>query len=683
MKTKIDCLLLVTLLAWLIAVGVQAAELPVTSGPFQPTMESLTNYSCPEWFRDAKFGIWAHWGPQAVPMEGDWYARKMYQQGSPDYKDHLARYGHPSTNGWKDIIPLWKAERWEPEKLMALYKKAGARYFVSMGTHHDDFFLWNSQLHKWNAVNYGPQRDVVADWQKAAKKQGLPFGVSEHLGASFTWFQDSHKSDHTGPFAGVPYDGANSNYWDLYHFPAEPGDVAWYSKNPRWQQQWFNEIKELVDNYHPDLLYSDGGVPFGNEVGLSLIADLYNDSVQHNHAKFMAFYNGLPPRLRDHYELERRSDKLTAVYNCKQPSDGRWVQDFERGVNGGINPYPWQTDTSIGDWFYNRHWKYQPLSWTVHMLVDITSKNGNLLLNVVLRPDGSLDPEVETMLHQMADWTAVNGEAIYGTRPWLIFGEGLVLAKGGAFKENFQYTAKDIRFTMKGRTLYAIALGWPDDGKVVIKSLARTDDSSVNKIKRVGLLGYKGKLKFTQTAEGLTVELPAQKLSDLTCSLKITGSNLKPVTPSVTAQVIYPDSKGDVFLSATNAELHGSQIQLETQGGLPDIGHWDKGDEWVSWTAQIPKAGTFNVSATVATPNAEAGFVVEVGSEILSAQAPMTGSWDKFQTVDIGQFQIIQPGELVVKVRAKDKATWKALNLNSVKLTLTGPVLPAAVPLPH
>jgi alpha-L-fucosidase len=539
MKTKIDRLFLATLLAWLMAVGVQAAELPIILGPFQPTMASLTNYSCPEWFRDAKFGIWAHWGPQAVPMEGDWYARKMYQQGSPDYKDHLARYGHPSTNGWKDIIPLWKAEQWDPERLMALYKKAGARYFVSMGVHHDDFFLWNSPLHKWNAVNYGPHRDVVDDWQKAAKKQGLPFGVSEHLGASFTWFQDSHRSDHTGPLAGVPYDGANSNYWDLYHFPAEPGDVAWYSKNSRWQQQWFNEIKELVDNYHPDVLYSDGPVPFGNEVGLSLIADLYNDSIQHNRAEFMAFYNGLPPRLREQYELERRVGKLTAVYNCKQPSDGRWVQDFERGVNGGINPHPWQTDTSIGDWFYNRHWKYQSLSWTVHMLVDIVSKNGNLLLNVVLRPDGSLDPEVETMLHQLADWTAINGEAIYGTRPWLVFGEGPTQVKGGAFKENFTYSARDIRFTTKGKTLYAIALGWPDDGKVIIQSLARTDDSSVNKIKRVELLGYRGKLKFAQTTEGLTVQLPAQKLSDLTCSLKITGSNLKPVTPPETLRTLW------------------------------------------------------------------------------------------------------------------------------------------------
>ncbi len=236
-KTLLLPFFLTAILARCVQAGAAPAlNLPVAAGPFAGTMDSLTNYACPEWFRDAKFGIWAHWGPQAVPMEGDWYARKMYQQGSADYNDHLARWGHPSTNGWKDIIPLWHAEKWEPEKLMALYKKAGAKYFVSMGSHHDDFFLWNSPLHKWNAVNYGPHRDVVGEWQKAAKENGLPFGVSEHLGASFTWFQDAHKSDKTGPLAGVPYDGADSNNWDLYHFPAEPGDTKWYSNNPRWQQ---------------------------------------------------------------------------------------------------------------------------------------------------------------------------------------------------------------------------------------------------------------------------------------------------------------------------------------------------------------------------------------------------------------------------------------------------------------
>jgi alpha-L-fucosidase len=503
-------------------------RLPIARGPFVGTMDSLTNYCYPNWFRDAKFGIWAHWGPQAVPMEGDWYARKMYQQNQSDYTNHLERWGHPSTNGWKDIIPLWKAEKWDPEKLIELYKKAGARYFVSMGSHHDNFFLWNSKLHRWNAVQMGPHRDVVGEWQKAAKKNGLPFGVSEHLGASFTWFQDAHRSDRTGPLAGVPYDGANSNYWDLYHPPADPGDRGWYSKNPQWQQEWFNEIEELVDHYKPDLLYTDGGVPFGNEVGLRQIANLYNVSLASQGAERFRESSG---RKGAELLMIRQSPMPAAVqsvYTCKQPSGGRWVQDYERGVGGAISPYPWQTDTSIGDWYYNRHWKYQPVSWTVHMLVDIVSKNGNLLLNVVLRPDGTLDPEVETMLHQLADWTAMNGEAIYGTRPWLVYGEGTVQARGGAFRENMTYTARDIRFTTKGKTLYAIALGWPDDGKMVIKSLARTADPAQNRIRKIEALGRSGRLKFEQTGDGLVVELPGEKLSDLTCALRITGSNLKP-----------------------------------------------------------------------------------------------------------------------------------------------------------
>ena len=176
----------------------------------------------------------------------------------------------------------------------------------------------------------------------------------------------------------MPYDGADPKWQDLYHFPAEPGDTGWYSKNPKWHQQWYNEIRELVDNYQPDLLYTDGGVPFGNEVGLSMIAHLYNSSAA------------------------RHGGKVEAVYNCKQKSEGRWIEDLERGIMPKIDPYPWQTDTSIGDWYYNRDWKFRPVSWVIHMLVDNVSKNGNLLLNVVQRPDGSLDPEVEEMLEQLA-----------------------------------------------------------------------------------------------------------------------------------------------------------------------------------------------------------------------------------------------------------------------------------------
>ncbi|MBI5388211.1 MAG: alpha-L-fucosidase [Verrucomicrobia bacterium] len=622
-------------------------NLSVAPGPFQPTMESLTNYHCPDWFRDAKFGIWAHWGPQAVPMAGDWYARHMYVQGHAQYQHHLENYGHPSTNGYKEIIQLWKAEKWDPDRLMALYKQAGAKYFVSMGSHHDNFYLWNSKLHPWNAVNMGPHRDVVADWQRAAKKAGLRFGVSEHLGASYTWFQDSHKSDKTGPLAGVPYDGADPKFQDLCHFPADPSDKGWYSANPRWQQQWFDRIKELVDNYHPDLLYTDGGVPFG-EVGRSLVAHFYNA------------------------DQKRRGGRLEAVYTCKKIGsgefvEGSYVQDMERGVLSGVNPRPWQTDTSIGDWFYNKNWKFRPVNWTIHMLADIVSKNGNLLLNVVQRPDGSLDPEVEQALGELAQWIAVHGEAIYGTRPWLVYGEGRVKAKGGHFKEDFAYTAQDIRFTTKGKTLYAIALGWPADGRLVIKSLATPADGTGNKIQRVELLGFKGKLDFTQTPDGLVVKLPDQKVSDYTAALKITGTALQPVPFAEVIAPIGPDAKGNFRLGADDAELHGQQIKTESQGGQPNIGFWDKADEWASWKVQFTQPGRFNVSASVATTHGSAEFALEASGQRLIGKPLQTAGWADFKTTTLGQLEARQVGEQLITLRATSAQTWKPINLRWVK----------------
>ncbi len=622
-----------------------APSLPMASGPYQPTMESLRQYQCPEWFRDAKFGIWAHWGPQAVPMMGDWYARNLYLQDGGQYKHHLETYGHPSTNGYKDIIPLWKAEKFDPDRLMALYKKAGAKYFVSMGTHHDNFFLWDSKIHRWNAVNMGPHRDIVGAWQKAAHKQGLKFGVSEHLGASFTWFQPSHGSDKTGPLAGVPYDGADPKYQDLYHFPAEPGDTGWYSNNPRWQHMWYDRIKELVDAYHPDLLYTDGAVPFGNEVGWSMIAHLYNTSAA------------------------RHQGKPQVIYTCKQKSEGRWVEDLERGVMPGINPAPWQTDTSIGDWYYNKNWKFRPTSWTIHMLVDIVSKNGNLLLNVVQKPDGSLDPEVEQALQEIAGWIKIHGEAIYGTRPWLVYGEGAVKAKGGHFKEDFAYTAKDIRFTTKGSALYAIALGWPADGKLVIRSLARTAEGGP--VTGVKLLGYKGRVQWTQTDEGLVVTLPAQKLSEYTCAIKVSGKNLKPAPLPEVSTVVAPDAQGNLVLSADTATLNGGKINTEAQGGQPNIGFWDDAADYAIWKGRVPAAGRYTVSVSTATVHAGAEYQVEIGGQKLTGKAPQTGSWSDFRAVDLGTVELKQ-GEVSVKVGCRDAQSWKALNLRFVKLTATG-----------
>jgi alpha-L-fucosidase len=508
-------IVLPTAICALVAGGLPAAESPspagpapklqIAPGPFQPTWQSLKQYQCPEWFRDAKFGIWAHWGPQAVPMCGDWYAREMYIQGSADYKYHVEHYGHPSKFGFKDVIALWKAERWDPERLMALYKKAGAKYFVSMGSHCDNFYMWDSKIHRWNAAAMGPRRDVVGQWQRAAKRQGLRFGVSEHFGYTYAWFQTSHGADKTGPLAGVPYDGADPAFEDLYCLPCKQNGCV-YTTDPRSQRMWFDAMKELVDGYKPDLVYTDGGVPFGI-FGRSLVAHLYNSRA-----------------------TDGRTD---AVYTCKDIGSGEFragtcVQDMERGVLPGINPHPWQTDTSIGDWFYKHREGFRPTSWCVHMLADIVSKNGNLLLNIVQRPDGSLDPIVEQRLGELAAWIAVSGEAIYGTRPWQVYGEGAVRAKGGHFQEDFAYTAKDIRFTTKGPTLYAIALGWPAGGKLRIRSLAKAADG-VNAIGSITLLGGSGELKYSQDAEALEVTLPAEKPCEYTCTLKITGSNLRAV----------------------------------------------------------------------------------------------------------------------------------------------------------
>ncbi|MFS2217597.1 alpha-L-fucosidase [Telluria sp. Tellsp104] len=472
-------------------------------GPFRADAESLKTYRTPEWFRDAKFGIWSHWGPQAVPRAGDWYARYMYIYGTDQYKHHLAHYGHPSKSGYKDIIDLWKAEKFDPDALMALYKKAGARYFVSMGVHHDNFDLWDSRYHEWNAVKKGPHRDIVGDWKKAATKAGLRFGVSEHLGASYNWFAPSHGYDQVWPVLGVSYDGADPKYASLYHRAhdeAYRNEHTWYTTDKRFHQEWYDRITDLVTRYQPDLLYSDGGIPFG-EVGRTLVSNFYNAN--------MASHGG----------------KLEAVYNHKDNGSGEaireaGVQDVERGVMEGIQPLPWQTDTSIGDWFYSDGYKYKTATDVVHMLADIVSKNGNLLLNVVQYADGSLPPESMQFLQEMAEWMSVNGDAIYGTRPWKVFGEGPTKTAGGHFQENTTYTPQDIRFTTKGGALYATTLGTPTT-EVRIKSLGRNGGLEPRPVKAVALLGSTTALRWEQTDEALVIQVPASLPTKIASSFKI------------------------------------------------------------------------------------------------------------------------------------------------------------------
>ncbi len=478
---------------------------------FTSDLDSLQSHACPDWFRDAKFGIWSHWGPQAVPCQGDWYARRMYIEGDKHYVHHLETYGHPSQSGYKDIIPLWKAEKFDPDALMALYVEAGAKYFVSMGVHHDNFDLWNSQHHRWNAAQMGPNRDIVGAWRDAARKYDLPFGVSEHLGASFSWFATSHGADLEGQLAGVPYDGENPEFSDLYHpsgaikerqhiYESISGS-NWYSRDPQWPKMWTQRMRDLIDNYQPDLLYSDGGVPFGN-VGRELIAHLFEVNAQ------------------------KHGGKCEAIYNHKDIGSGDFfpnlgVTDVERGSIPGIQPQPWQCDTSIGDWYYSDGFQYKTTAQIIHLLADVVSKNGTMLLNVVQLPDGSLPPEPLQFLGEMAAWMKINGEAIHGTRPWHLFGEGPTTMETGHFKEEFPFTAQDIRFTTTENALYAITLGIPA-GETRIEALGKGDSLSAKTVAGVILLGCDAALEWTQQTGALVIQIPSQWSGQQAAAFKIT-----------------------------------------------------------------------------------------------------------------------------------------------------------------
>ena len=492
------------------ASAAQLAGLEIQSGPFKGTRESLKEYRVPEWFRDAKFGIWAHWGPQSAPEQGDWYARRMYEEGSRQYKYHVEHYGHPSKVGFKDVIPTWKAERFDPEHLMGLYRKAGAKYFFSMGVHHDNFDLWNSKHTRWNAVKMGPKKDVVGLFRRAALKQGLKFGVSEHLWISYKWFATSHRSDKTGAYAGAPYDGTDPQYADLYHdLPKDfPTKLTWNAEGipDSWKRQWFLRIKDLVDQYQPDLLYTDGALPF-EEYGLNLVAHLYNANAK------------------------RHGGKVEAVYTSKRREDceaGTCVLDLERGIVDKVWPDPWQTDTCIGNWHYDREAHYKSPKTVIDMLVDIVSRNGNLLLNFPLPNNGELDPEERKILDEITQWMAVNSEAIYGTRPWKIFGDGpgtAASAKEARFNERNRkaLTVDDVRFTQKGATLYAFVMGWPEK-EAVVRPLATKGNLGLIRVHNVELLGFQGKLNWTQDENGLKVQMPPEKPSNHAIALKIVGT---------------------------------------------------------------------------------------------------------------------------------------------------------------
>lgn len=493
----------------------------IAKGPFEPTWESLQNYQTPGWFRDAKFGMWAHWGPQCQPEHGDWYARGMYEEGSHHYLYHLKKYGHPSKFGFKDVIHEWKADKWDPEELVSLYKSAGAQYFMAMANHHDNLDLWKSKYQKhWNATKVGPKKDLIAGWAKAARNNGLPFGVSVHASHAWMWYEPAQLSDKKGEMAGVPYDGkltkadGKGKWWEgldpqelyaqnhelskAYNWEWKEGVITTPSKE--YCTKFYNRTIDLINKYNPDVVYfDDSQLPLWpvSDVGLRIVAHLYNKSIK-EHGELRAIANG---KILD--ENQRKA----------------MVWDIERGQANEIQPLPWQTDTCIGDWHYNRDVyndnRYKTSKTVIQTMVDIVSKNGNLMLNIPVRGDGSIDEKERKIVEEIGAWMKLNSESIYGTRPWKIFGEGPAQQSsakldGPGFNEGKTkpFTHEDIRFVTKGDVLYATAMDWPEDGKLIIKSLAKNNEHFPKEIQRVEWLPTKQSLSFERAERGLIVSLP-------------------------------------------------------------------------------------------------------------------------------------------------------------------------------
>ena len=514
----------------LMAVGLLVASNAGASEKFESNWESLQKFKTPEWYSDAKLGVFLHWGPQTITRMGGWYPRYMYEEGHKAYEAHRKNFGHPSKVGYKDIVEMWKAENFDPEKLVGVFKQAGAGFIVPVAVHHDNFDHWDSKYQSWNTVNRGPKKDIVDLWRKATLKHGLRFGVSTHLARSYSWFQTSHGADTRGAYKGVKYDGAQVGNQGLYH--ETHGDTyKFYPQNPSkaFIESWTNRHLDLIDNYQPDLLYWDGSVPF-EEAGRSIVAHLYNKNIKRN-GKNEALLCYKPIR-RTHGDFR----------------DGIGVMDLERGTFLKAQESTWQNDTSLGPWFWDGRAReeYTPMNKIVDMFVDLVSKNGVLLLNVPLKPDGTMDEATRAMMAKLTAWTMINGEAIFKTRPWIKYGEGpsiqqaeraahavesdTKVVEGVVFETKDVHIrdtkldplgAKDIRFTCSkdGKTIYAFVMGWPKNQELTIASLAKGNEG-LEQLVSVELLGH-GEISWTQDKEGLKLKLPATAPSEYACAFKV------------------------------------------------------------------------------------------------------------------------------------------------------------------
>lgn len=472
----------------------------LTQEPYQASWESLQQYQCPEWFRDAKFGIYAHWGPYCVPAfptTTDWYSRHMYQPNHAIHRFQVETYGPVTEFGYKEFIPLFTAPRFDADEWAELYQESGARFAGPVAEHCDGFAFWDSAITEWDSVDKGPKRDVVAEMAKALRSRGLKFLTSFHHHWKWGWYST--------PIEGS--DCLDPTYSQLYGPPLPT--TAWGSNpNPKpdaaFCVEWRDKVNEVVDKYHPDLIWFDNR--------MDIIEASYRiDMTAH-------YYN----------QAAKRKQEVVLTYKNKDIAEGAGVIDLERNRMPDIYAEPWLTDTSIAknSWSYCPRLEYYSSDRLIHDLVDIVSKNGCLLLNIAPHPDGSIPEPQKKRLRAMGAWLRTNGEAIYSARPWKVYGEGPTETPEGHLSDlKFDgFTAQDVRFTQAkdGSALYAILFGWPEDDSIIIRSL--TPDRGT--IKNVRFLASEIPVHWRQSRAGLELSQSAKPVESSAIVLKITGVNL-------------------------------------------------------------------------------------------------------------------------------------------------------------
>ncbi len=625
--------ILLALAALLVLAATQAAETQsdrlTVEGPFKAEWQSLKAHQDPEWFRDAKFGIYTHWGPVTVgsedaPQGGEWYGREMYLTNNPIFPYHRHKFGDQQAFGYKDVIPLFTAPKFDPEKWANLFARAGAKFAGPVAVHHDNFAMWDSAVTPWNSAKMGPKRDITGELAKAYRARGLKFLTTFHHGFAWRYYEPSFQFDAA--------DGKNHMLYTEPHGPKDP-------PSRRFQTQWLNMVMEVVRKYEPDMIWFDFELK-------QVITPEYQQLM------FADYYNWAAAKGRE----------SAVAHKFRDLHAHTGILDFERGREDRLVPYPWLTDTALGPWFNRKADPYRSTENLIHVLADIVAKNGCLLLNVGPNADGSIPARAEKMLLEIGDWLKMNGEAIYGTRPWQVYGEGPTRGGGGGFSEQKDpaYTPKDIRFTTKGDNLYAIVLGWPER-EFFLRSV-RVDSAGPES--RVELLGL-GTVPHRLNAErqivlSLPALAPGQRPGAHAFSFKLTGfkTSLHPVTRFEQSDAIH--------LAPAQATCEGS-LHQQVNEGRSNIGFWDAAGDRLHWLVPVKAPGRYTLRGEFSSAYGSSALNATVAGQSHSAEVPRTDGWYKPQFVSFGEFRFDKPGVFhLVLEPAPDR--WRAVNVYQLQL---------------